>query len=145
MVKFALHFKAELENVTDVGPSSEEYEWHFKVKCNNCKEINKNWVGVNQLASNAISGSRGSANFVMHCKFCKREGYAQFDNTSIKPYTIENSGQFSQIVIIDCRGLEFVDFDPRIGFKAKGVKSNIIFNDIDLTLKEDWADYDEEV
>ncbi|CAG8503736.1 16862_t:CDS:2, partial [Cetraspora pellucida] len=117
MVKFALHFKAELENITDVGPSSEEYEWHFKVKCNNCKEINKNWVGVNQLASNAISGSRGSANFVMHCKFCKREGYAQFDNTSIKPYTIENT---------------------------KGVKSNIVFNDIDLTSKEDWADYDEE-
>ncbi|KAF0488514.1 DUF866-domain-containing protein [Gigaspora margarita] len=114
MVKLALYFKAELENVTDVGPSNEAYEWHFKVKCNNCNEINENWVGVNQLASNDITGSRGSANFVMRCKFCKREASAQFDNTSIKPYTIENSGQFSQIAIIECRGLEFVDFDPRV-------------------------------
>ncbi|CAG8823786.1 9523_t:CDS:2, partial [Gigaspora margarita] len=142
--KLALYFKAELEKVTDVGPSNEAYEWHFKVKCNNCNEINENWVGVNQLASNDITGSRGSANFVMRCKFCKREASAQFDNTSIKPYTIENSGQFSQIAIIECRGLEFVDFDPRTGFKARGAESKTIFDDINLTSKEDWADYDEE-
>ncbi|CAG8789374.1 27962_t:CDS:2, partial [Dentiscutata erythropus] len=95
--KLALYFKAELENVTDVGPSNEAYEWHFK-----------------------------------------------FDNKSIKPYTNENSGQFSQMAIIECRGLEFVDFDPRTGFKAKGAESKTIFDDIDLTSKQDWAEYDEE-
>lgn len=29
--KLALYLNAELENVTDVGPGGEDYEWHFKV------------------------------------------------------------------------------------------------------------------
>ncbi|CAG8517120.1 4139_t:CDS:2 [Acaulospora morrowiae] len=143
MVRLALYFKAELENVTDVEPGDEDYEWHFQVKCTSCSEVNENWVGVNKLAQNEISGSRGIANFVMRCKFCKRESSAQIDRTSIKPYTIDNNGQFTQIAIIECRGLEFVDFDPRIGFKAKGVDSGTIFENIDLT-EGDWAEYDEE-
>ncbi|CAG8774053.1 5421_t:CDS:2, partial [Racocetra fulgida] len=67
-----------------------------------------------------------------------------FDNTPIKPYTIDDSGRFSKMAVIDCRGLEFVDFDPRTGFKANGAESKTIFDDIDLTSKGDWADYDEE-
>ncbi|RHZ56357.1 hypothetical protein Glove_402g30 [Diversispora epigaea] len=142
MVKLALYFKAELENITDVGPGSEDYEWHFKVKCTSCYEVNENWVGVNQLDKNDVPGSRGTANFVIRCKFCKREGFAQIDPNSINPYTIENNEQFSPIVIIECRGLEFVDFDPRFGFSAKGVDSETIFENIDLT-EGYWADYDE--
>ncbi|CAG8520382.1 4082_t:CDS:2 [Diversispora eburnea] len=110
MVKLALYFKAELENITDVGPGGEDYEWHFKVKCTSCYEVNENWT------KNDVPGSRGTANF--------------------------NSDQFSPIVIIECRGLEFVDFDPRFGFSAKGVDSETIFENIDLT-EGYWADYDE--
>jgi len=60
----------------------------------------------------------------------------------IKPYTIENNGSFAQMAVIECRGLELVDFEPRTGFKAVGVKSGTKFEDIDLT-EGDWAEYDE--
>ncbi|CAG8451321.1 6704_t:CDS:2 [Ambispora leptoticha] len=136
MVKLGLYFKADLENVTDVGPADEDYEWHFKVKCNSCNEIHENWVGVNRQASNDIPGSRGTANYVMRCSFCKRESSAQFEPKPIKLYTIENSGKFAEMAVIECRGLEFVDFEPR------GAESGTIFDDIDLT-DGDWADYDE--
>ncbi|CAB4488247.1 DUF866-domain-containing protein [Rhizophagus irregularis] len=142
MVKLALHFKAELENVTEVGPGDDDYEWHFKVKCTSCNEENDNWVGVNRLAQNELPGSRGTANFLMRCKFCKRESSAQFDTSPIKPYTIENNGSFAKIAIIECRGIELIDFEPRAGFKAVGIKSGTVFEDIDLT-EGDWAEYDE--
>lgn len=42
----------------------------------------------------------------------------------------------------DCRGIEPVEFEPRIGWKAEGVDTSTKFPDINLTEKE-WADYDE--
>ena len=78
----------------------------------------------------------------MRCKFCKRESSArkpifqlfiylvvynsnkiffnnsiEFDTSPITPYTIENSGNFAQMAIIECRGLEFVDFEPRVNIQ----------------------------
>ncbi|CAG8660973.1 9927_t:CDS:2 [Funneliformis mosseae] len=138
-LKLALLFKAELENVTDVVPGYDDYEWHFKVKCTSCNEVNNNWVGVNRLDQNEIPGSRGSANLVMRCKFCKRESSAQFDTSPVTPYTIENSGKFAQMTTIECRGLEFIDFEPRA---TVGTDSGTKFEDIDLT-DGDWAEYDE--
>ncbi|KAG9295862.1 hypothetical protein G9A89_006601 [Geosiphon pyriformis] len=140
--KLGLFFKADLEKVTDVEPVDDEYEWHFKVKCTTCNEVNNNWVGVNRLSQTDLNGSRGTANLVMRCKFCKRESSAQFDPTPTKPYTNDDSGQFAKIVTIECRGLEFIDFEPRSDFKAKGIDSGTLFNDVDLT-DGYWADYDE--
>ncbi|CAJ0753451.1 21562_t:CDS:2 [Entrophospora sp. SA101] len=133
---------AELENVTDVGPSGDEYEWHFKVKCSSCNELNENWVGMNRLSQNEILGSRGTANLVIRCKFCRRESSAQIDPIPTQLYTIENNGKFVKMLAVDCRGLELVDFEPRMGFKATGVDSKTLFEDIDLT-EGIWADYDE--
>ncbi|CAJ0836936.1 5108_t:CDS:10 [Entrophospora sp. SA101] len=132
----------ELENVTDVGPSGDEYEWHFKVKCSSCNELNENWVGMNRLSQNEILGSRGTANLVIRCKFCRRESSAQIDPIPTQLYTIENNGKFVKMLAVDCRGLELVDFEPRMGFKATGVDSKTLFEDIDLT-EGIWADYDE--
>ncbi|CAJ0853301.1 8676_t:CDS:2 [Entrophospora sp. SA101] len=91
---------AELENVTDVGPSGDEYEWHFKVKCSSCNELNENW------SQNEILGSRGTANLVIRCKFCRRESSAQIDPIPTQLYTIENNGKFVKMLAVDCRGLE---------------------------------------
>ncbi|CAG8555620.1 11030_t:CDS:2 [Paraglomus occultum] len=126
MVKLALFFKADLENVTDVGPGDDAYEWHFK-------------------AQNEISGSRGSANFVMRCKFCRRESSAQFDPKPTTFYTSDDSGKYAQMAVIECRGLEFTGFEPRvrmIGFKAVSSESRTVFENIDLS-EGYWADYDE--
>ncbi|KAG0743375.1 hypothetical protein G6F57_009721 [Rhizopus arrhizus] len=119
----SLYIKTDLENVTDLAPT-DDCEWYFK-------DIYE------------ISGSRGSASLVMRCKFCKREGTAQFEPSfKIKKYNIEQNGKFQQIAQFDCRGLELVDFQPRDSWLAKGAESDTVFNDIDLSEGE-WAEYDE--
>ncbi|KAI8969062.1 hypothetical protein BDF20DRAFT_827477, partial [Mycotypha africana] len=121
--KLGLYLKADLENVTDLLPA-EDFEWNFK----DTYEMNS---------------SRGSANLVMRCKFCKRDMTASFEPSfKIKKYDAENSGKFQQIAQFDCRGMELVDFQPKEPWSAKGLETNSVFEDIDLTEGE-WADYDE--
>ncbi|ORY01020.1 DUF866-domain-containing protein [Basidiobolus meristosporus CBS 931.73] len=143
MVKINLLFKAELVNVTDLRPESDDYDWHFKIKCNSCHEVDQNWITLNFTETSDVSGSRGEAHLVMRCKFCKRESSASFDESQkVRPYTIDDSGSFARLVTLDCRGLEPVEFEPRDGWVCKGAESNTPFQEIDLTDQE-WADYDD--
>ena len=43
----------------------------------------------------------------------KRESSAKFESTAITPYTSQNA-QFEPLLVIECRGLEFIGFDPRV-------------------------------
>ena len=43
----------------------------------------------------------------------KRESSAKFDLAKPTPYNAEN-GQFAPLVKVECRGLEFIGFDPRV-------------------------------
>ena len=46
---------------------------------------------------------------------CKRESSAKFEpNEKPKPYSAEANGQFAPFLTVDCRGLEFVGFDPKV-------------------------------
>lgn len=40
--------------------------------------------------------------------------FVEFDTSPIKPYTIENNGSFAKMAIIECRGIELIDFEPRV-------------------------------
>ncbi|KAJ2927162.1 hypothetical protein H1R20_g9909, partial [Candolleomyces eurysporus] len=72
----------------------------------------------------------------------KRESSAKFNTSSaVKPYVAEN-GQLQPILEIECRGLEFVGFDPRGTWKCVGAESGTKFDDVDLNEPE-WVDYDE--
>lgn len=80
-----------------------------------------------------MSGSRGTANLVMRCKNCKREssarkfllctfmmdvdqtGSLEFESSfPIQAYSAEQNGKFQKIAVFDCRGLELVDFAPKV-------------------------------
>ncbi|KAI8995038.1 hypothetical protein BDB01DRAFT_847020 [Pilobolus umbonatus] len=142
MVKLGLYIKADLENITDLKPV-EEFEWSFKIECTSCHEKDPSWISFNPHESYDMNSSRGSANLVMRCKFCKRDGSAQFEPSfKLQSYNIEDTGKFKQIAQFDCRGLELVDFQPRESWVAKGAESNSVFEDIDLTEGE-WVEYDE--
>ncbi|KAI8325123.1 DUF866-domain-containing protein [Martensiomyces pterosporus] len=140
MVKLVLQFQAELLNVTGLRPADEDYSWNFKVRCNSCNEVTDNFITISAEDNSKMSGSRGEANFVMRCKFCKRESSASIE-TSPKPYTADDSGSFVSILTLECRGLEPVEFEPRDGWVAEGTESQTPF-DIDLSEGE-WYDYDE--
>ncbi|CAO3675053.1 unnamed protein product [Umbelopsis ramanniana] len=140
MVKIGVYIKAELENVTDLQPVP-DFEWHFKIECSGCHEVDDNWITMNAQDEFDVSGSKATANLVMKCKFCRREASASFSGP-FGSYEIEQVNKFVKMAVLDCRGMEPVGFDPRAGWTALGAESGTKFDDIDLT-EGDWADYDE--
>ena len=96
-------------------------------------------IGADQVE---MSNSRGTTNVSMKCKFCKSDGSINVELDSVKPYSIESSGQFAPLVILECRGWEPTEFVPTEGFQCFGENSGTRFTDIDLTELE-WVEYDE--
>lgn len=142
MVKLAVQISTQLENLAELKPA-DDCDFHFKVKCTSCNEVTDKWVVVNRQESFDQSGSRGTANFVYKCKLCSREGSMDFDKSvPYRAYTEDDCGQFHTIAVLDCRGLEPVEYEPREGWTAAAANSKIRWNDVDLTEK-DWTEYDE--
>ncbi|KAJ3194849.1 hypothetical protein HK101_001740, partial [Irineochytrium annulatum] len=76
MPKFVLSVKADLENVTNLRPKDEDYDWSFKIKCSKCNEVDDGFVVFNAVEEEEIPNSRGTANLIMKCKFCSNAGNA---------------------------------------------------------------------
>ncbi|XP_069128724.1 CXXC motif containing zinc binding protein-like [Argopecten irradians] len=114
MVKIGLELKADLELVTNLRPDGEDFRWYIKVKCFNCGECTTEYQYLSLAESSPLKGGRGSASLVMKCKLCGRENSIDIIADSIKPYDIDHSGKFKTIVVFDCRGMEPVDFSPRV-------------------------------
>ncbi|OSX67343.1 hypothetical protein POSPLADRAFT_1129178, partial [Postia placenta MAD-698-R-SB12] len=142
--RLLLSIKADLENVSDLVPASESFEYFFQVKCTSCNEVHPKLVAVNRLEERETSSGKGStAHFVWRCGLCKRESSAKFEpGSTTQSYSADANGQFAPFLTIDCRGLEFVGFDPRGVWKCIGVESGSKFDDVDLEEGE-WVDYDE--
>ncbi|KAG2154752.1 DUF866-domain-containing protein, partial [Suillus clintonianus] len=136
-----LEIKAELENVTDLAPSGDDFLYFFKVVCTSCHEQHPKFVSVNRLETRNLSSSRGSANLVWRCGSCKRESSASFVAEPSKPYSAESNGQFATLLKMECRGLEFTEFNPMGTWTCKG-ETGTVFSDVDLE-DDDWVDYDE--
>ncbi|KAE9408187.1 DUF866-domain-containing protein [Gymnopus androsaceus JB14] len=142
MVFLLLSIKAELESVSELVPADDDFEYFFQVKCNSCNETHPKYVSLNRKEEFEVAGGKGGkAHFVWRCGLCKRESSAKFDPTSPpKPYSAEN-GQLAPFLKIECRGLEFIGFDPRGNWKCVGTKGTV-FSEVDLS-EDEWTDYDE--
>jgi len=145
-VRLNLEIKAELEGVTDLKPATDDFEYFFKVACTSCREEHPNIVSLNRIEEHDVSGGRhGTAHFIWRCRNCTHENSAKFDTSiPVRPYTADHSesGTFSSILVVECRGLEFTKFDPRGQWTCKGIGSNTIFGEVEFTEGE-WFDYDE--
>ncbi|XP_033737813.1 CXXC motif containing zinc binding protein-like [Pecten maximus] len=142
MVKIGLQFKADLEFLTNLRPDGEDFRWYIRLKCFNCGEATTDFQYVTPADSSPLKGGRGSASMVMKCKLCGRESSIDIIKDSIKPYNIDDSGKFKTMVVFDCRGMEPIDFSPRVGFMAEGAETGAKFPEVELT-EGDWVDYDE--
>jgi len=147
MVRLQLSIKAELENVTDLQPLDDSFEWFFDVTCGSCREPHPKPVSMNKLQEREMTHGKGStAHFVWKCSNCKREHSAKFETppSSKLTYRKEHSEnqEFAPLVILDCRGLEFTGFHPQGTWKCVGSESGTQFMEVDLSEKE-WTDYDE--
>ncbi|KAJ2822484.1 hypothetical protein FBU31_004576 [Coemansia sp. 'formosensis'] len=89
-----------------------------------------------------MSGGRDTANMVISCHFCKHQGSLDIAEGPF-PYTAKDSGSMATILIVDCRGLDIKEFEPRRRWKVTGTESNTVFDEVDLDEME-WYEYDEE-
>ncbi|KAI0004246.1 DUF866-domain-containing protein [Russula compacta] len=144
MVRLLLSIKANLENVTNLVPASDDFEYFFGVKCTSCNEPHPKIVSLNRFEEHRVStGKDNSAHFVWKCGLCKRESSAKFEASSPpRPYPADANGQFAPFITIDCRGLEFTSFDPRGVWQCVGAESGTTFTQVVFEDGE-WVDYDE--
>lgn len=167
-MRLQLSIRCTLTNLTDLTVPS-DFLFHFKVKCTSCNEIHSSEVTLSPTDNNEISGSRGSANFVWKCGFCKRESVGSLEPKSLGKYMADDAGNWKSLAVFECRGLEFVEFVPTVrsrrseglgrrvflanrfilyfiqsGFTAKSTESKTVFDDVDLSDPESgYSDYDE--
>ena len=90
-----------------------------------------------------LDGSRGISNFVM-----KWPGEREQSHIKIVPikkvdgcYRANNSGEYVQILAMECRGLTPTKWYPMCDFSATSC-GGFKFDEVDLS--DDWAEYDEE-
>ncbi|GAA6057161.1 hypothetical protein NBRC10513_000747 [Rhodotorula toruloides] len=126
--KLAVQLKATLEGLTDLKPIGDNFNWLFKVRCSGCREEHPNWMGIDATETRDISGSRGEANLVWRCQLCKKESNVSFDDSfkrSSASYTAEDSEEqrFATLAVLECRGCELTEFDPKGVWSAKGAES----------------------
>ncbi|GAA5997112.1 uncharacterized protein JCM10292_006216 [Rhodotorula paludigena] len=149
MVKLAVQIKATLEAVDNLKPVGEDFTFMFKVKCSSCREEHPNWVGVTPTETHEISGSRGEANLVWRCTLCKKENNINFDDSfkrASAAYTLDDSDnqRWGTLAVVECRGCEVVDFDPKGEWACVGAESGTKFDEVELSNDEpEWTDYDE--
>jgi len=141
-MKIALQLSAQLENVTELKAEGEDFRWYVKLKCCHCNEETPGYVYLTLTDIEPLKGGRGFANLVLKCKLCAREHSIAIIPESLQEYSAEDVPLYKTVVVFDCRGVEPVLFEPRMGWTAKGAESNTVFSNIDLT-SLDWADYDE--
>ncbi|KAJ2909010.1 hypothetical protein GGI21_002308 [Coemansia aciculifera] len=89
-----------------------------------------------------MSGGRDKANLVIRCHFCKRESSLDIVDGPF-PYKAESSGSLATVLILDCRGAEPTNFEPRGAWRATGAESTTVFDEVDITDKDGWVDYDD--
>jgi len=140
MVKIGLQLKATLENVTNVCAEGEDFRWYLKLRCANCGDTPEHFQYACATDEAPLKGGRGHASLVVKCKLCSRENSLDLVEDSVAPLT--ESEKFQTVLAMDCRGLEPVDFSPRIGWRCEGAESGTPFADVDLSEKE-WVEYDE--
>ncbi|KAK4132950.1 DUF866 domain protein [Trichocladium antarcticum] len=110
---FALTLTAELAGVTNLRPKDDkenQFWYTFKVQCTSCREIHPNAIGVNR----------------------HRESSATI-KTVPTPYQHSEPPKAQKILEFDCRGLEFIEFNPEGDWLADGLDSTTKFEGIDLT------------
>lgn len=145
-MKIALQWSLQLENLTELSPAGEDFRWYFKFKCLSCGEVTSEFVYLSQEQNQSLKGDRGCASIVIKCKLCSRSNSCDLQPATIKAYRTEDSA-YSTLLVLDCRGLEPVEWSPRAGFTAKGLdeagEPSGSELSVDLSEGAEWYDVDE--
>mmetsp|Transcript_16612 Transcript_16612/g.28513 ORF Transcript_16612/g.28513 Transcript_16612/m.28513 type:complete len:170 (+) Transcript_16612:84-593(+) len=143
---FLLCIKAELENVGSLR-LKEGASFCFDVQEGGGSEVRKN-IHVSPLEEHELSGSKGSAHYVMKFdKGSRREAtISVIDVKGVAPgaLTAEDAEKrkFAPIAAFECRGLELIGYRPEGDWIVQAANSKTKWEDVDLSEGE-WTEYDE--
>jgi len=73
MVFIDLQVTFETENIEEIFIQDESFSWCFFIICAKCHEKHPKEIYFSETENHDISGSKGTANFIMNCKNCKNE------------------------------------------------------------------------
>lgn len=139
MVKFYLSAKAELQGVAGLEPvdtPQDQFEYMFTIECTKCRTTHHKNIGINQYQTYELD-KKGVANFIYRCKECKSELNASIERVK---GNVQESNEWTKLLSIDARGVEFKLFVPEGKFTVKGLKGS----EFELELEEgEWYDYDD--
>ncbi|KAL7670921.1 hypothetical protein ACOME3_005836 [Neoechinorhynchus agilis] len=154
MVKVEVLIKASLENIVDLQPSDNDFNWLFIFECSQCGESSKNPQALENLQSTDLSRRASKEEYVLgicaKCKFCKRENSAMLMVASKSNglqntiHSYSDSDQWKRLCVLDCRGMAPKEFVPDGIWTGRGQESNCVFDDILIDSKDGWAGYDTE-
>jgi hypothetical protein len=82
-------------------------------------------------------GKDAKANFVWKCSNCKRESSASIVG-GFQKYSADKNGQLAPLLTAECRGLEFVGFDPKV-FRAAEPLFSCIHSSIAGDMAMSWS------
>eukprot|EP00882_Tetradesmus_deserticola_P007366 GHRQ01007760.1.p2 GENE.GHRQ01007760.1~~GHRQ01007760.1.p2 ORF type:complete len:163 (+),score=60.18 GHRQ01007760.1:249-737(+) len=143
MPTFLLYIKADLENIGKIDVPL-GHSFCIDVKESAGSETRER-VHVTAAETHDMSGSKGTANFVM--KFAKDSRHECSINVMqlkgvTRAVTEDDEGKFVPVMAFECRGIEPTAFHPEDGFVVTS-KGGKVFDDVDLS--EDWSEWDEKI
>lgn len=141
MVFLDLQVKVESENL-DSWVIQDHCEWYFRVKCSQCGNIHSKEVFFQATDVVEMKGGKGTANFVMACNECKRDGYITIHKDSSKKLDLSEDRAIGVIATFDCRNIELIEWLPMLTVNVYGKETRTLFEDINLS-ELPWCDYDE--
>lgn len=148
MVHYTLQITAHMENVKTLEPmggfDDPNFLFYFKLKCDNCLEVNPKEVCISLDELVPIPNSRDHATLFEKCKTCEEEGYIKIVPGEGRPLTGEDSEEerYAPLMCFDCHGwvpLEFSFLGPQ--WRVESV-SGTVYENVDLSQGE-WAEFDE--
>lgn len=106
MPKIRLEVSAQLNNITSVK-TPEDYPWHISFQCTSCGEKRDRPVVIS--SSDEVDGIRGAVvTMKLTCKLCSRVNDIKIVREG--EYTEEQSPNWGEFLLLECRGLQPVDW-----------------------------------
>ncbi|KAK7084818.1 hypothetical protein SK128_003810 [Halocaridina rubra] len=139
---YRIAIRAQLENVTNLEATGDDFQYCLRIKCNGCNEEADKWQFISADEQIKMPGSQGSTNFLIKCKICRKTNSVDVLLKEKKSYTTTDVPNFKDIIAFECRGITITSFKFGEGWQCRGTESSTLFTD--LSLEEDWYDYDEE-
>ncbi|AJQ33156.1 CPA_1a_G0006300.mRNA.1.CDS.1 [Saccharomyces cerevisiae] len=159
-----LVLKATLsENVTKVSienTNESRAEFAFDLQCTSCRELHDSKVIINTFEEYAMPASKGTASFLMKCKFCSKELSVNLCAFEDEYLTDQSDDKWAKIkdmrrkhglskvkedsfipLSLDCRGCELIKFYPdTITFEVSLSSGKVMSCQLE---DNEWYDYDD--